>query len=572
MPLPSVASVNQPLTPQLPPVQPELTSIVMLTHNQWPTTAACLESLFANTTRPFELIVVDNASSDETPQKLRELAERDERVTFIRNDENRGFPAGNNQGLSVCRGEYVLLLNNDTLLPSGWLERLIRPLADDTIGIAGPVTNYASKRQVVDSVEIDALGGYRNVAALSRFAERWHDRHAGELEDTSFVIGFCMLFRRTLLETVGGLDEAYAVGNYEDDDLCVRCRNLSLRCVVVRDCFVHHEGSKSFNSAGKSHYSMVMQRNLVVFGLKWHLRDGERSTEFALAPGTYPADYGAQSLPDISRDHVQHTPRIWTPVPAAETILVRPAWSPAGAEAVFLAETAATLSQRATVIVIPAGATTTSPAAVVMSALELLAVGPAGAGAVAAVVADIVHASEHARALVAAADLVLCRGMHEHDQLTAAGIPAGIIRLVSDPGLAEELLRLHDTAPVRSLLPATVEARTTLLLLGDPVEGNGGWRRGFAAYLQAVAADDDVTLAVPISNETADTVASLLEQELEHLGTDPNTIGDVCLVNHDGSPDALQLAAAGVIAADPATVRRAVWVQPTAEAVRAFAG
>jgi GT2 family glycosyltransferase len=89
-----------------------------------------------------EVIVVDNASRDGTPEYLRLAATQHENLRVILNDENRGFAAANNQGLEVARGDFLVLLNNDTAVPRGWLSSLVRHLSsDDSIGLIGPVTN-----------------------------------------------------------------------------------------------------------------------------------------------------------------------------------------------------------------------------------------------------------------------------------------------------------------------------------------------------------------------------------------------------------------------------------------------
>ena len=94
-----------------------VTSIVIVTHNQLSYTQLCLESIAAATSEPYELIVVDNGSTDDTPAYLRSRTD----VRFIANHDNRGFPAACNQGIRAARGHHVVLLNNDTLVTDGWL-------------------------------------------------------------------------------------------------------------------------------------------------------------------------------------------------------------------------------------------------------------------------------------------------------------------------------------------------------------------------------------------------------------------------------------------------------------------
>jgi hypothetical protein len=129
------------------PDPPPLASLVVLCCNEADVTRLCLESVLAHTRAPYELVVVDNGSDDDTPAVLAAAARRagPDRVTVVRNARNLGYPAGVNQGLALARGESVVLLNNDVVVTPGWLDRLERCAANG-VGLAGPVTNYAPRR------------------------------------------------------------------------------------------------------------------------------------------------------------------------------------------------------------------------------------------------------------------------------------------------------------------------------------------------------------------------------------------------------------------------------------------
>jgi len=119
-----------------------------------------------HTAGDYELILVDNGSNDSIPELFENFKSRPEpaRVHVIRNESNRGFAAGVNQGLAAAQGEFLVLLNNDAVVTPGWLEGLIaRSLTDwPKIGMVGPVSNYATSPQQVDP-------GYRNLDGLDTF-------------------------------------------------------------------------------------------------------------------------------------------------------------------------------------------------------------------------------------------------------------------------------------------------------------------------------------------------------------------------------------------------------------------
>ena len=168
-----------------------LTSIVMLTNNQLEYTKLCLASIRSRTDEPYEVIVVDNGSTDGTVEYLRSI----EGVRLIENSENRGFPAAVNQGITAARGDYVVLLNNDCIVTTGWLTRLLDAIeSEPTIGLAGPYSNCVSGHQ---QIPVD----YGQLSDMDGFAWEWGKSHAGHRLETDRLVAFCLLVKRSVIDS-----------------------------------------------------------------------------------------------------------------------------------------------------------------------------------------------------------------------------------------------------------------------------------------------------------------------------------------------------------------------------------
>jgi len=258
----------------------ELTSIVLVTHNELGYTHGCLESIRARTDLPYELIVVDNGSTDGTVEYLSGQSD----VRLVANKVNRGFPAAANQGIEAARGQQILLLNNDTLVTTGWLERMLDALhADPQIGLVGPCSNAVSGPQQVTA-------GYSDLASLDGFAWEWGKDHAGQTEACDRLVGFCLLIRRPVVDSIGLLDERFGIGNFEDDDYCLRAAQAGYRAVIARAAYVHHFGHVTFRAAGID-LNNLLRQNEQLFHEKWRTNGSSHGRPLAAASAatTFPA-------------------------------------------------------------------------------------------------------------------------------------------------------------------------------------------------------------------------------------------------------------------------------------------
>jgi GT2 family glycosyltransferase len=239
-------------------------SVVIVSLNNIALTRMAIESVMINTADiSYEVIVVDNGSSDWTGVYLSVLAAKNKNVTVVRNGENRGFAAACNQGMKIARGEVVVLLNNDTIVPPHWLSGLTHHLEDPSIGLVGPVTNRCGN-------EAEVLSPYGTYATMLEFAGERRAGIAPRVVDIPVAVMFCVGLRRDTLERVGFLDERYELGMFEDDDYAHRVRRAGNRVVCAEDVFVHHFGEGSLGwLAAAGRYGAIFEGNRRRFELKW---------------------------------------------------------------------------------------------------------------------------------------------------------------------------------------------------------------------------------------------------------------------------------------------------------------
>jgi GT2 family glycosyltransferase len=239
------------------------TSIIILTFNKLEYTKACIESIRMHT-KPecYEIIVVDNHSTDGTVDWLRDQAD----LRVIYNEKNEGFPAGCNQGIKMAAGDNVLLLNNDTVVTRNWLDNLIQCLySSEDIGAVGPVTNYCSYYQ---SIPVE----YQSIEEMHAFAASYNQQ-AEKWESRLKLVGFCMLIKREVVENVALLDERFTPGNFEDDDYSLRIWQHGYKLKLCRNTFIHHAGSVSWKD-DHSQFAQAFYGSNKKFEDKWGFNSG----------------------------------------------------------------------------------------------------------------------------------------------------------------------------------------------------------------------------------------------------------------------------------------------------------
>ena len=219
-------------------------SIVILTWNSQEVIDGCLSSLAQGiTSHPFEVIVIDNDSSDQT---LSIIQQRYSWVRLVRNQVNRGVAPARNQGMRMARGEYIVILDDDTVVHPGALDCLLLYMENHReVGLCGPqLTNSEGRCHL--SCRLFPTLSYKLVRRLPfRFARRMTravemaDWDHATIRDVDYMIGACQTIRKAALAEVGLFDEHIFYGP-EDVDLCLRLQKAGWRVVYNPEAIVMH--------------------------------------------------------------------------------------------------------------------------------------------------------------------------------------------------------------------------------------------------------------------------------------------------------------------------------------------
>jgi len=246
-------------------------SIIIVSWNVREDVLDCLRSIGRNpATDPFEVILVDNASSDGTVEEVRATYAD---VTVVANTENRGFAGANNQALDVAKGEYLLLLNPDTLVHPGALDLLLRFMdSHPDVGACGPrlLNSDGTTQLSVRHFPTIRAALYRHSAL--RYTRLFRSEYERSLmkdfghdvqTDVDVVKGAALMVRLSVLERVGCLDEVFFM-YYEEADLCLRIQKAGCRVVFLPEAQITHTGCRSSDKAGIERRIMRL-KSLVTF-------------------------------------------------------------------------------------------------------------------------------------------------------------------------------------------------------------------------------------------------------------------------------------------------------------------
>jgi GT2 family glycosyltransferase len=232
--------------------------IVIAVWNNLKLTESCIDSIIENTDVGYRLIIIDNASNDETKKYLEQLRDKEgPRILLIRNESNLGFIKAVNQGMRLSGAPYVCLINNDTVVTKGWLGEMIRVAeSSPRIGLINPSSNtLGQKPENKESPEV--------------YAEMLK-KEAASFTEIGSAIGFCMLIKKEVIERIGVFDEIYGMGNFEDTDYSRRAIKEGYICARALRAYVYHDEGSSFIRG--SLFDENFERNRQIYEFRWGKR------------------------------------------------------------------------------------------------------------------------------------------------------------------------------------------------------------------------------------------------------------------------------------------------------------
>lgn len=246
-----------------PQKDPEI-SIIILAYNKFAITLDCLRSIKENVSSkvPYEVILLDNASTDQIPS-----LERIKGLRYIHSATNRGFVGGCNYAAAHAKGKYLVFLNNDTRVCNGWLESLYETIHDNKkIGLVGSKLLYPDgSLQEAGGIILNDGSGYNFGKHDSASDYRYN-----YIRDVDYCSGASIILGSALFKDLGGFDELYAPAYYEDTDLCFKIRQKGLRVVYQPASVAYHIEGATSGTSTLSGFKKYQEINHTKFLKRWN--------------------------------------------------------------------------------------------------------------------------------------------------------------------------------------------------------------------------------------------------------------------------------------------------------------
>lgn len=237
--------------------------IILLNYNGYRYTQECIESIKKNENNiEYEIVVVDNKSTDESVEKLKQIPN----IHLILLDYNKGFSGGNNEGIKYAiknGANYILILNNDTIIEKNSISILYdEMIKHKDVGIIGPRIMYYDVPDKINSIG-GCINWYKGIAVLKDW-NKVYEPHERKFDYTQFLTGCCMLIKKDVFDNVGYLPEEYFM-YFEDVDYCINVKKNGYRIGVCYDSVIYHKESASSGGSESPFTIKWNTRNRMIF-------------------------------------------------------------------------------------------------------------------------------------------------------------------------------------------------------------------------------------------------------------------------------------------------------------------
>jgi len=222
-----------------------LVSVIVVSYNSEKYISQCLDSILKSNDPQIEILVVDNASTDNS---LKIIEQFQKNITIIKNKKNQGFAEGNNVGIKHSSGEIILLINPDAYLTRNSITELIKPfLSDEQVMITGPKILYPNSKKIQSAGGILHDNGLTDHIGNGETDEGQYD----ESKEVDYVTGAVMAIRKKLFEKTGLFSESYKPAYFEELEKCVQAKKLNYKILFQPKSEAFHYESTTLKALSK---------------------------------------------------------------------------------------------------------------------------------------------------------------------------------------------------------------------------------------------------------------------------------------------------------------------------------
>ena len=241
--------------------------IIVCVHNALDDVQKCLESIITYTSKPYTLTIIDDGSDLPTRDYLRRFNTSNRKCNLIRNEMALGYTKAANLGLRASQAPFLVLLNSDTIVTPGWLDRLYRAITrNPKNGVAGPLSNTASWQSIpkLSNNGDWATNELPEGISLTKFSTLLAKYTGCIYPPVPLLNGFCLMIRKQVIDDIGYFDEVnFGRGYGEEDDFNMRATKAGWNIIISDDAYIYHTQSKSYTTEKRFALQKISGKNLI---------------------------------------------------------------------------------------------------------------------------------------------------------------------------------------------------------------------------------------------------------------------------------------------------------------------